>query len=499
MWQVMQSRQLAADLRCIADDGFNTVILVVPWRGFQLDQLQPRYDGFYIRQLHRALAAAERAGLSVIVRVAYSHQILQWNTPNPVALAQRLLLDADTQQAWLHQLAELYGICSCYRSFRGGFLCWEELWHAFNKWQLRDFESRRDLAVLSGYSEYLQALGLAGPHVIPQGGEAAYAHYHGFVNKRIRELYQLACSVFPGLSMEFRVDKDALQTESGTDWLTNDDYGDLDLLRFTYWAPFMGAENAGEQLDAERAAHLLEYMLVEVTGQGRSVDHIVDQFNFVDEAPRFKGIHAEIVPGEVAPFLRLAAPLMHEYSRGYGVWAHRDYCQNVLYNPRFLMGMRGWEPARGHCKPLRRGGLRLGSTALLRQVLPPVIAGLQRAVGFDTLTLRVGLHKRRPAARVRARINAGPWLALEHEAGQEASSALGVDIPVDPDTVLNDGLVLELENQGAALAISTLYLYHYVFRAGIRDEDGRPARHHPALLEFNALLSGFTDGDTQDG
>ena len=70
MWQVMQPQQLATDLRQIADDGFNTVILVVPWRGFQLDQLQPRYDPFYARQLHRALAAADKAGLSVIVRVA---------------------------------------------------------------------------------------------------------------------------------------------------------------------------------------------------------------------------------------------------------------------------------------------------------------------------------------------------------------------------------------------------------------------------------------------
>ncbi|MCZ6830439.1 MAG: hypothetical protein O7F73_12800 [Gammaproteobacteria bacterium] len=494
MWQVMQPRQLAADLRCIADDGFNTIILVVPWRGFQVDQLQPRYDPFYVRQLHRALAAADRAGLSVIVRVAYSHQILQQNTPNGITLAQRLLIDADTQQAWLHQLAELHRHCACYRCFRGGFLCWEELWHAFGKWQLRKLQPRQKLAEITGFGAYLQSKGIAGVDAIPPAEAAAYTHYHAFVNHRIREFYQLACTAFPGLSMEFRVDKDPLQTETGIQWLSNDDYSDLVNGRFSYWAPFMGAENVGEQLDAEQAAHLLEYMLGEITAQGHSINHVVDQFNFVDEAPKFKGIHAEIQPHQVAPFLALAAPLLRKFSRGYGVWAHRDYRQNVLYNPRFLMGMRGWEVVRGSCKTRRRGGARLGSAALLRQVLPPVIAGLQRAVFFDSLILRVEVQTRQAAPQLRMRINAGPWFPLQ----EAPDNALSVEVPVDYDMVLDEGLILELENQGAALVISTLYLYHYVFRGGIRSEDGRPAQHHRALLEFNSRLAGAACGDTKD-
>jgi hypothetical protein len=485
VWQVMRPARLAGDLKRLVDDGFNTVILVVPWRGFQLDQLEPRYDAFHVRQLYRVLAAAEKAGLSVIVRVAYSHQILQQNTPNGITLAQRLLVDEDTRAAWLHHLARLHRTCSCFRSFRGGFLCWEEFWHAFGKWQLREPGPREKLARVTGFLDYMQSRGISGVDAIPLPDEPAYAHYHAFANQRIREFYEAARGAFPGLSMEFRVDKDRLQTGAGTEWLRSDDYRDLPGGRYSYWAPFMGADNSGEQLDAAQAAHLLEYMLGEITAGGRFTNHVIDQFNFVDEAPKFKGVHAEIRPDQVADFLHQAAPLLLKYSRGYGVWAHRDYIQNVLYNPRFLMGLRGWEVTRGACRPRRAGGAKVGANTLLRQVLPPVIAGLQRAVFFDSLTLRLDLHTPQPGARLRARINAGPWFALPHHAGK----TLCVKIAVDYGMVLDEGLVLELDNQGPGLALSTAYLYHYVFRGGIRDEHGRPAQHHEALLEFNRRLS----------
>ena len=483
MWQVLRPERLAADFRRIEDDGFNTIILLVPWRGFQVDQLQPRYDGFYLRQLHHTLAAAERANLSVIVRVGYSHQILQQNTPNGIALAQRLLVDADTRRAWLHHLAQVHRVCSCYRSFRSGFLCWEEFWHAFGKWQLREFEPRRRLAKSTGFSDYLRDRGVSGVQAIPRVDEAAHAHYHAFANARIRQYYELASSAFPGLSMEFRVDKDQLHTESGTQWLSNDDFRDLAGGRYSYWAPFMGAENVGEQLEAERAAHLLEYMLGEITAGGRFTNHIIDQFNFVDEAPKFKGVHAEIAPGQVGPFLDLAVPLLRRYSRGYGIWAHRDYLQNVLYNPRFLMGLRGWEIVSGRSRLMRGGGLRIGRGALLRQVLPPVIAGLQRAVYFDQLKLVVEMSTTPAAMRLRARINAGPWVMLQF--AQEGATG---DVPVDYGAILDEGLVLELENQGSGLVLSTLYLYHYVFHGGIRDEHGEPGLHHQALVDFNRQL-----------
>ena len=485
MWQVMDPRKVVAELRAIQRDGFNTIILVIPWRGFQQDQLEPVYDRFYDRQLNRVMSAADRLGLSVIVRVAYTYQIAMENNLSGIVQAQRLLLDEDTQLAWLDYLRHIYKICHSYRCFRLGFLSWEEYWHAFANWQLRRRSPRIALAESSGYLDYLRVNGMEAATEIPQPDDPGHKSFIAFANHRIREMYELALTAFPGLSAEFRVDKERIQDGDTVEWVRNDDYADLPGLRFSYWAPFMGAENEGEQLDAVRATHLFEHMLDEVSHQGSRPEHIVDQFNFVDEAPKFKGVHAEISQDQVADFLQLAAPLLLQKSSGYGVWAYRDYRLNVLFNARFLMGMRGWRRVRGRCRPLRRGGIKLGTGAILRQYLPPMVAGLQRGVSFERFILRVELHHLPATARLQVRVNAEPWLQLDII---EDEKLLSAKIPVDFGSVEADGLILELKNNGATLNIDSLSLYHYVFRGGLRLEDGTPSLHHRALLAFNETL-----------
>ncbi len=494
MWQVVDRRKVVGELRAIQQDGFNTIILLIPWRGFQIDQLEPAYDSFYERQLNRVMAAADRVGLSVIVRVAYTYQIALDNNLSGIVQAQRLLLDKDTQIAWLDYLRHIYKICHSYRCFRQGFLSWEEFWHAFANWQLRQQPPRIALARSSGYLDYLEANGMEPASEIPRCEDAGHETFHAFVNHRIREMYELALTAFPDLSAEFRVDKERIRRGDTVEWVRNDDYADIPGLRFSYWAPFMGAENHGEQLDAGQAAHLFEHMLDEVSNHGSHPGHVVDQFNFVDEAPKFKGIHAEISDDQVADFLQLAAPLLQQKSRGYGVWAYRDYRLNVLFNAHFLMGMRGWRRVRGRCHPLRRGGLRLGVGAAVRQYLPPMVAGLQRGVRFEDFILRVELHRLPAVAGLQARINAGPWLELELTADEQL---LVTKIPVDFGSVVADGLILELKNNGATLDIYSLSLHHYVFRGGLRLEDGTPSQHHQALLAFNATLERYqTTGAT---
>jgi hypothetical protein len=484
----MDPRKISGELRAIQQDGFNTIILVIPWRGFQVDQLQPAYDSFYERQLNRVLAAADKLGLSVIVRVAYTYQISMENNLSGITQAQRLLIDEDTRRAWLDYLAYIYRICHSYRCFRQGFLSWEEFWHAFGSWQLRDSRPRMELATTTGYLDYLRARGIEGVTEIPRPGDPAHTSFHAFTNHRIREFYELALSVFPGLSMEFRVDKERLQTGDSIEWLRNDDFSDHHDLRFSYWAPFMGAENAGERLDAERAAHLFEHMLDEVSNHGRHPRHVVDQFNFVDETPKFKGIHAEIQEDQVAEFLQLSVPLLRRKARGYGIWAYRDYRQNVLFNARFLMGIKGWELPRGRCRLLRCGGIRLASGAILRQYLPPTIAGLQRGVGFDQLVLQIALHKVPVGPGLQVRINAGPWMPLALEAEKKQYM---VEIPVDFGGIMADGLILELKNEGTSLDVYSLWLYHWVFRGAIRREDATPSRHYEAVVAFNESLEQY--------
>ncbi|MFT5709805.1 MAG: hypothetical protein ACI8QT_000492 [Halioglobus sp.] len=491
-WQIMDPRQLDADFKQIINDGFNTIILVIPWREFQNNQFHPFYDSFYIKQLDKVMRAADRHDLSVLVRVAYSHQIPERAALSGLTQAQRLLTDKDTQKVWLDYLARVFDICHGYRSFRYAFLSWEEFWHAFAHWQHYPLEFRTKLARDIGFKAYLDERGVRNIDAVPGNVEPEHEHYHAFINHRIAQMYQQALTVFPRLSMEIRVDKDRVRRADGeVEWLSNDSYEDIAGSRLTYWAPFMGASNKGETLPAARAVELLDHMLDEITDQGIKPNHIIDQFNFVDEAPKFKGIHAEIDSAEISHFLHAAAPLLASKSTGYGVWAYRDYRQNLLYNSRFLMGMRGWEQSSGSYSLLRKGGVRLGSSAILRQVLPPRVAGLQSAVPFDHFTLRIdclctitALH------RLSVKINAANWIKLE-----PSSTARGftTDIPVDSPIVFHDGIVIELRNDGAALKLGTLSLFHYVFRGGIRLESGQASTHHASVVDFNRQLKCLTE------
>ena len=496
-WQIMDVQKLDADLKQIVRDGFNTIILVVPWREFQNDLFTPSYDPFYIAQLDRVMAAADRHNLSVLVRVAYCHQIPEQAGLSGLTQAQRLLTDPDIQRGWLHYLARVFEICHGYRSFHYGFLSWEEFWHAFARWQLYPLELRTKLAKDTGFSDYLAERGITDIHAIPRVDEPEHEQFHAFINHRVASMHRDALSVFPRLGMEIRVDKDRLVDGNGdTQWLINDAYGELEQSRLTYWAPFMGAANEGEVLSADQAVGLLSHMLDEITDQGKNTNHVIDQFNFVDEAPKFKGVHAEIKTDLVPAFLAAAAPILAAKSAGYGVWAYRDYRQNLLYNARFLMGMRGWTHSSGHLSLRRKGGIRLGNAAVLRQVLPARVAGLQNAVPFDRFTLRVDTHGcLSPGHSLSVKINSDRWRALQRSADDES---LTIEIPVDRPIVLEDGIIIELRNDGAPLDIAMLTLYHYVFRGALRLESGAPSTHHAALVAFNEQLEAITKEPDSD-
>ena len=134
---------------------------------------------------------------------------------------------------------------------------------------------------------------------LPRPEEPDYNIYHQFMNARIREMYLAARTRIPELGIEIRVDMDRYEDGSGeVSWLESDNFTDIDVTRYTYWAPFMGAENRGELLSSDRALELLRHSLHRMTRGGGHRDHIVDQFNFVDDAPKFHGIHARIEPDQ---------------------------------------------------------------------------------------------------------------------------------------------------------------------------------------------------------
>jgi hypothetical protein len=481
---IMRQPQLRRDFRQLRADGFNTIILVVPWRGVQEQQSPPAYDDFYFSQLDLVLTVARRHGLKVMLRLAYTHQVMLGPSINGIRFAQELLTDPQREAAWLHYHETLAAFLAGYRSFAGAFVSWEELWHAFGQWQQLSAAERRQLADSIGFLRYARQQGLEEIDAIPRADAPEQAHFLAFANARIRQLFEAARKRFPGLGVEYRVDRDPVPGEDGTQWRANDDFQDFEPARYAYWAPFMGAQNTGEAIDVSAALRSLESTLAEGTQEGSLPGLVLEQFNFIDSTHKYRDVHARIGDEGVNEFLLEAATPLETLTSGYGLWAPRDYRCNLLYNAALLNGGRGWAVTEGSSAFARKGGVKLARGGTLEQQLQPKVGGARRAQPFDALTLRIHCSTGSRVA-LRARVNRGPWSDLRPEKGRADLSAM---LAVDFDGLFGGGLHFELENRGAPLRIERLFLYHHSYFGGVRDSDGAPGPHLEAIRALNERL-----------
>ena len=67
---------METELQQIAADGFNSIILAVPWREFQPSMEPVRYEEYAFDKLNRVMDAAGRHGLDVMFRVGYTLSLI---------------------------------------------------------------------------------------------------------------------------------------------------------------------------------------------------------------------------------------------------------------------------------------------------------------------------------------------------------------------------------------------------------------------------------------
>ena len=94
-----ESDHMEEELAQIAADGFNSIVLVVPWREFQPGVLPVSYNRYAFQKLDKVMNAARAHGLMVELRVGYV-----WDYYNDDVTTGRfrdLLKDSSTRAAWL--------------------------------------------------------------------------------------------------------------------------------------------------------------------------------------------------------------------------------------------------------------------------------------------------------------------------------------------------------------------------------------------------------------
>jgi hypothetical protein len=473
-------------LERIREDGFDTVIVAVPWRGFQRTVVPSTFDERCLSRLRRLLGMVRAAGLQSIVRVSFP-----WSgDPHSVGdfdeRALALFTRRDARQGWLEYLREIRKIAEAFDGFQFAFFSWEEFPSLRELMQHRTPEARLELAGALGYRDYLaerfslidlrrlfgRSFESFDEVYVPLADCEAFRTYHGFVNAELGKLLADGRAVWPRLALQVRVDLDAMYVKGQHAWLENDIRTDDPGMRVTYYLPAMYTLPGETVLPAPRLLANLEKMLTRVTDGGRNTRHFLDQFIFHDESPQFQA-WTKVAPGDIPAFLAGAGRLLRRYSRGFGFWHYFDYRANHLYNAGFIFGLEGWT---------HDGGVSLGPEGELRFVrLEPGASITQRTdphrVGWGSPyyeTMRFRAMARLPAGAARLRLRAGGIVDAEIDVAGDGF----VEAAFPPDRHRNEIVDVTIENAGTVpVEITDLNLWGFVFRSRIYDEHGNPGEH----------------------
>lgn len=122
-----ESDYMEEELAQIAKDGFNSIILVIPWREFQPDTSPVSYNSYAFEKLDRVMRAADDQGLKVQARIGYTWDYYARETS--AARFREMLGDVRLREAWMDYAGRLYQALSSYDNFSGAFLTWEDFWN----------------------------------------------------------------------------------------------------------------------------------------------------------------------------------------------------------------------------------------------------------------------------------------------------------------------------------------------------------------------------------
>ena len=352
-----ESSNMDEELARIAADGFNNIILVVPWREFQPGISPCAYNQYAWDKLDRVMEAAAAQSLSVMLRVGYTWDYC--GAGNVMDRYQALMEDGAERAAWLEYAGRLYNAASSHPNFCGGFLTWEDFWNfTDDSASLGNGVKAREKAASYGYVEYarenyrLEELEELYGHKLdayeelyfPPKDSQARSVFYGFYDQFLNELLAESQTVFPGLSMEVRLDVDPVEhrdkSQEGFMHTSTFPCGSAAYTSAMYSIP-MGFVNEYERVTAAEALEKAPVFLnrLHVYSGGKPV--YLDQFLFTDNTVGYEH-NAQLRDDEKAPYLEGVVPILKNMTMGYGIWTYRDYGDNKLYNAQFALGSEGW-------------------------------------------------------------------------------------------------------------------------------------------------------------
>lgn len=500
-WNNVEKHKVRHELKKIKKLGFNSVFIVIPWRGFQPDPCQADVSPAHMQRARSLLAICLSLKLRVYARVSYGHAICNDSEEYGNGRVRALLTDPAVLKNWLAYLSSLNSLAKN-SSLASFFLCWEDFWDTFSGMQNFLPLERRDLAERVGYQSWLEEnygldyynsdafshevrYGSIHDVEVPLADSGRHRYFMQFRTARLRELFKNAQDYISPLSMEYRVDRDRYRDSQGKMVsYRNDDYADVQIPAMSYWAPFMNTYNQGECLSAHEAIYNLKHMLESNPERAPTFTPIINQFNFIDKTPEYIGKHATIAEDEVSSFLEESTHILLEHTSGFGIWALRSYFQNLIYNASFVNGSDGWETS-GRCRFRRVRSepvVQLFKGASIFQRFTPLARGMDWIKQSTELSLTVDFDAR-SNRQLDIELSGHDQISVDVQGPH-----VTVKLNLNASTSDKDELVLSVKNCGEPVDIRRVSLYSYEFGSDIQDAWGDSARYESDLCQLNQRI-----------
>lgn len=362
MWD-SEFKNIDDDLLQIKSDGFNSIILLIPWRQFQPNIGKTNtYNKAVLEKLDLIMKKADEYGLGVILRIGYTWDYYQ-NRGNDEIIEryENIVNDAQTMNAWLEYVERIYALASMHDSLWGGFICWEDFWNMTTK-----------MKTISGNNEdslkYAQSIGF-GKYVadnyeipdirklyaddkiyseediyIPAEDKQAFKLFYDYYDDFLNRLLSFSQTAFPNLSMEVRVDDDLIVNEKNeTLYYTHENTylcEGSDYTTIMYGIP-IGFDNNGQKVTWEEANEKTGNILEKVKRGAGDKKIFIDQFLYYDNTQAYSH-NVQLIDDQIDDYLRNSESILKKYTRGYGVWVYKDYYVDTIANGCFAEGLDGW-------------------------------------------------------------------------------------------------------------------------------------------------------------
>lgn len=368
-----EDENMDAHFEQIKADGFNSIILVIPWREFQPADGNVEFNQAAFDKLHKVMNCAEAHDLWVTLRIGYT-----WDYYGPSELPSRFAgvtkKDSADRQMWLRYSEAIYRAASSHANFHSGFITWEDFWdYVHNMKRNYTEEERIAMAKECGYTEYLKAhYSLAEVNAayfsdadadgsaqsananavgaftsfdqvgIPERTSPAAALFFEYYDQFLNEFLAETQTVFPGISMEVRADSDLVYAPEGTYYYSHRatfPCGAADYSAVMY-SVSMGQKNEYDRISAAAAlvsTNRTMNSLHELSGKKLYAEQLL----YMDTTAEFS-YNTQILDDEVDDYIRELAPVLREHTMGYGLWVYRNYVNNCVYNGQFGLGFTGW-------------------------------------------------------------------------------------------------------------------------------------------------------------